>query len=175
MTLYPQGGKSLYCGSKFTKLGGRIRSALIYPLSSVRQTLGCDTDNQCQSNSRYQRISQDLHNIYPMQNRVALKLRNNYYDTLSKNDFREPVKKGCALNISFQILEPAEHLRGDLARVLLYVEEAYQMPLQSNRQTLLDWHRADPPDEQERQRNDRVEQLQGTRNPFIDNPERTGS
>jgi deoxyribonuclease-1 len=36
---------------------------------------------------------------------------------------------------------------------------------------LLDWHRSDPPDGHERWRNDRIEVLQGNRNPYIDRPE----
>ncbi|MBX2850648.1 MAG: endonuclease [Phycisphaeraceae bacterium] len=33
------------------------------------------------------------------------------------------------------------------------------------------WHAQDPPDDWERGRNDRVEAVQGNRNPFIDRPE----
>jgi len=35
---------------------------------------------------------------------------------------------------------------------------------------LLEWNRRYPPTESEIRRNKRVEQLQGNRNPFIDNP-----
>ncbi len=37
--------------------------------------------------------------------------------------------------------------------------------------TLLKWHSQDPPNEQERLRNDKVFKWQGNRNPFIDHPE----
>jgi endonuclease I len=40
--------------------------------------------------------------------------------------------------------------------------------------TLLQWHRQDPPDEQECLRNAIVQASQGNRNPFIDNPEWAG-
>jgi endonuclease I len=40
--------------------------------------------------------------------------------------------------------------------------------------TLLAWHREDPPDADERRRNDLVFQAQGNRNPFVDHPEWAG-
>lgn len=40
--------------------------------------------------------------------------------------------------------------------------------------TLQDWHLQDPPDEGERRRNGVVEQLQGNRNPFVDDPDLAG-
>jgi hypothetical protein len=36
---------------------------------------------------------------------------------------------------------------------------------------LVEWHRADPPDEQERMRNALVQTFQNNRNPFVDHPE----
>jgi endonuclease I len=36
---------------------------------------------------------------------------------------------------------------------------------------LKEWNRLDPPDDQERSRNDRIYKLQHNRNPFIDHPE----
>ena len=37
--------------------------------------------------------------------------------------------------------------------------------------TLLKWHFIDPVDEKERLRNKRIEDQQGNRNPFVDNPQ----
>jgi endonuclease I len=39
------------------------------------------------------------------------------------------------------------------------------------RSALIEWHLADPPDADERRRNDGIEELQGNRNPFVDHPE----
>jgi len=36
---------------------------------------------------------------------------------------------------------------------------------------LLKWHESDPPSKEEKRRNDKIEQIQGNRNPYIDNPD----
>jgi deoxyribonuclease-1 len=55
---------------------------------------------------------------------------------------------------------------------MLYMEWRYGLEIFGRqRRLLLRWHSADPPDDHERWRNARIEQLQGNRNPFIDRPE----
>jgi len=85
--------------------------------------------------------------------------------------------------------EPPVEDRGDLARVLLYMALRYEghedepdlhfvesgvepgCDCISNLETLLVWHRLDPVDAREEERNDVVFDLQGNRNPFVDHPE----
>lgn len=85
--------------------------------------------------------------------------------------------------------EPRDAVKGDVARAILYAcvryedldldlelteearDQSDKAPAHGVRSTLLRWHAADPPDEAERRRNDRVQQLQGNRNPFVDRPE----
>ena len=89
------------------------------------------------------------------------------------------------------LVEVADNVKGDVARILLYVYVTYEQPnLTVNTtatgsgdersdgrkviydlNTLLDWCCRDPVDEWEMQRNDIVQQLQGHRNVFIDYPE----
>lgn len=85
--------------------------------------------------------------------------------------------------------EPRPEVRGDVARALFYMAVRYEdedldleltedargqqdkAPLHGVASTLMRWHEQDPTDDAERLRNDRVEELQGNRNPFIDRPE----
>ncbi len=78
--------------------------------------------------------------------------------------------------------EPADAVKGNVARTLFYFVVRYSeknirqgMDYDSfwtkNVQMLLEWNRQDPPDANERRRNGLVEDFQGNRNPFIDNPE----
>ncbi len=175
LSLYPKGGKSFFCKSKFTKINSRIRSTPLYSLSYVRKELGCGTDSQCQSNSRYRLIAADLHNLYPMQASVNLKRRNAEFGNIAEPEVPAAIKRGCELYKSFQDLEPSDALKGDVARVYLYMATTYEVPLKGEFKTMLEWHQLDPPDDGERDRNNRIEAIQGTRNIFVDSPEQASA
>lgn len=62
--------------------------------------------------------------------------------------------------------------RGDTARAILYFSLRYERSVSAEEESVLrDWHCEDPPDYYEQIRNDRVENFQGNRNPFIDRPD----
>ncbi len=72
--------------------------------------------------------------------------------------------------------EPREDHKGDVARAIfyfytMYIDEGEITDVVSNLATLCDWHAQDPVSEKERTRNDRIEAIQGDRNPYIDYPE----
>ena len=90
--------------------------------------------------------------------------------------------------------EPRDAVKGDVARIMMYMDVRYDgvspntngvnLTLVNGNtsgstktgefgdlDTLLAWHEADPVDDYERRRNDRVYEVQGNRNPFIDHPE----
>jgi len=82
--------------------------------------------------------------------------------------------------------EPPNNVKGDVARMLFYMATRYEgsLDLELNDQlnngsapyhgklsTLLEWHDQDPVDEFELNRNDVIHEIQGNRNPFIDNPD----
>ncbi len=87
--------------------------------------------------------------------------------------------------------EPRSVEKGDIARMLLYMAVRYEgtdtsynlemadttpastnsSPYYGKLSTLLQWHVQDPPDSWELRRNNRIQERQGNRNPFIDHPE----
>ncbi len=87
--------------------------------------------------------------------------------------------------------EPRDEAKGDIARMIFYMEVRYQgeggehdlemvdyipsspdgEPYHALKSTLLQWHQQDPVDDPEIQRNDRIYSYQENRNPFIDHPE----
>lgn len=84
--------------------------------------------------------------------------------------------------------EPRDEDKGDVARMMMYMAVRYEGtdtsydlelvdaintsgPNYGKLSTLLAWHVQDPPDARELQRNERIFERQGNRNPFIDRPQ----
>ncbi len=75
--------------------------------------------------------------------------------------------------------EPREDIKGDIARAIFYFYTMYEDNNQVTQpisavgkiDVLFQWHLQDPVDAKERERNNRVEQYQKSRNPYIDFPE----
>ena len=90
---------------------------------------------------------------------------------------------------SSSTFEPRDEVKGDIARIILYMDVRYEggagepnlvvvdglttypYPQIGDKSTLLEWHVQDPPDAFEKRRNDVIFKWQGNRNPFIDYPE----
>ncbi len=71
---------------------------------------------------------------------------------------------------SYYFAPPTEH-RGNVARALFYFSVRYKIPIDAVQERYLrQWHRDDPVDASEIERNDQIEELQWNRNPFIDFP-----
>ena len=71
---------------------------------------------------------------------------------------------------------PGDEWKGDVARMVLYLNLRYHEPLNNEISTggvemLLKWNDEDPVSDFERQRNNVIEKAQGNRNPFIDFPQ----
>ena len=85
--------------------------------------------------------------------------------------------------------EPRDAVKGDVARMLFYMDTRYEgqditpdLELVDRVTSvgeaklgtlcrLIEWHKNDPVDEVEISRNNRIYEFQGNRNPFIDHPE----
>ena len=72
--------------------------------------------------------------------------------------------------------EPREGHKGNLARAVFYFYTMYpdvagDISRIADKDVLFRWHRNDPVDETERTRNNRIEERQGNRNPYVDHPE----
>lgn len=119
----------------------------------------------------------DIHHIRPADNRVN-STRNNLkagYVTGGKTVMYNGLPAGT---YNSQYFEPNDDVKGDMARIYLYMitryAEADNWNIKNAAQSLevlLEWHHLDPVSEFELLRNERSYQIQKNRNPFIDYPE----
>jgi deoxyribonuclease-1 len=170
--VYAQGGVELYCGGRFDRDSGRkLNAEHVYPMSWVTRELRCGTRDQCRERSPgFNRIESDLHNIYPART-DANRLRGSM--PFAEVAGEQHAIAGCDIEVDegSRTVEPRPPVRGEIARAMFYVQQTYGMPIYPRQgELLLRWHRADPPDAEERRRNDAIAKIQGRRNPFIDDP-----
>ncbi|OIQ20610.1 MAG: hypothetical protein BM556_01345 [Bacteriovorax sp. MedPE-SWde] len=68
--------------------------------------------------------------------------------------------------------EPPAEFRGNIARALFYFATRYNKKINDTQEYFLrKWHKEDPVTALDQERNDRIMEIQGNRNPFIDHPE----
>lgn len=170
-TLYPGGGEGLYCGSAFKARDRSYNIEHVYPMSWVARELRCGDRQNCRRNSaRFNEIESDMHNMYPARKDLN-KRRGAFPFRVIKGEKR--VEKGCDFEIDYRarVVEPRPASRGNIARAMLYMAQQYDLKLyQRQRRLLQQWHLDDPVDDAERQRNRRIERVQGRANPLIEEP-----
>ena len=171
--MYGAGGTSLYCAKAFTGAGGGglLSVSQIYSSQQLKRALRCSTDSQCNLMSPfYAYMAADLHNLYPALTRVEQTRRNAQFGELDASVQSAFADIGCDLKSSFQLLEPHDAAKGNIARAIFYMHIEYDLPINGEVGMYKQWHRMDPPDGEENARNEKIGRLQGTRNRFIDDP-----
>ena len=126
----------------------------------------------------------DVHNLKPSDASVNIDKSNLDYDN---GGTQHPEATGCYY--SANNWEPRDEDKGDVARIIFYMDTRYQgengeinltvvdevntypEPEHGKLSTLLQWNLMDPPDAFERNRNNVIYSFQHNRNPFIDNPQ----
>ncbi|MCI4668850.1 MAG: endonuclease [Bacteroidia bacterium] len=115
-------------------------------------------------------MKSDLHHIFPT-DAEANNRRSNYpFGEIGQIKWE---KMGSRLG-NDQVFLPKEEARGKIARAMFYIAVRYENfkdYLKGQEEILLQWHREYPPDEMEKLRNEKVFEIQGNRNPFIDYPQ----
>ncbi len=114
----------------------------------------------------FQAAHNDPHNLFPAGGEVNGDRSANPYGTVEG----EPRRYGaCDFEIGGKprVAEPTTHVRGEIARAMLYMSQRYRADVRMTRETLLDWHEADPPDGWELERAKRIEAATGLEHPYI--------
>jgi deoxyribonuclease-1 len=111
-----------------------------------------------------------MHNLYPSRQDIN-SARSSYAYGVIKGEKRYFGKCDFEVNKYKRRAEPRPKVRGNIARAMFYMQQKYGLTIFKKQGELLkQWHRQDPPDAEERRRNDAIEQIQGSRNQFIDQP-----
>lgn len=172
--LYEGGGWTLYCGLRFD-MEGRSQEGYAIGIDQVYATewmldhLHCKNRTECYANNEdFRKMESDMHNLYPIWSDLVLPRNGRSFDNIKGDDSRFD---DCHFEWDAKNVEPRDLSKGNVARSILYMQWRYKLPLSPEMLKLMQaWNRADPPSEQERVRNDRIEQIQGQRNPYVDNP-----
>jgi deoxyribonuclease-1 len=168
--LYARGGDTLYCGKDFGRnKGSEINAEHVFPMAWVAYSLKCGRRNQCRrNNTSFRAIETDMHNIWPARKDVN-SARRSYRPAIIKGEHYEFGRCDFEINKTKRLMEPRTAVRGEIARSMFYMHDRYDLYLKPQLVTLLKkWNRQDPPNREERRRNDMIESLQGSRNRFID-------
>lgn len=165
--LYAEGGHTLYCNEAFDSSPVLITVSRVYSLGWARDEMRCPTARTClRENEDYARLASDLHNMFPVRSSFEMRRSNSRYAEVGASGSEGE----CGERTTYRSLEPADRVKGRIARAMLYVHATYELPLRGDLTTYQRWNREFPPDETEMERNEMIEQLQGNPNPFIDDP-----
>jgi deoxyribonuclease-1 len=173
--LYSNGGWSLYCGYRFDPAAALTEDRLfvieqVYPVSWMLSSMECNSRRQCRldEKSRFTRMEADMHNLYPVWQEVDVARRDTLFGMVEGEDWRYD---NCDFERHLGVSEPRPIARGNIARAIFYMHTQYGVSVaKSMLEELKRWNRFDPPSKQEMLRNNLIEEIQGNRNPYIDNP-----
>lgn len=167
--LYPEGGYGLYCGGEFGRKDGRYNVEHIYPMSWVTKALQCGDRRYCRRhNKKFKKIEADMHNLYPARRDINKARGSMPFGVVQGT---RSIEQHCSTEIDFRkrLVEPRPEVRGNIARAMLYMADRYpELTLFDKQRRVLErWHKQDPVDAAERERNVLIRKLQGNANPYI--------
>jgi deoxyribonuclease I len=163
----------------------RVEAEHVFPASHFGQTLRCwrdpasyagcrtETGNLLAGRACCERVDRtfatahnDLHNLVPAVGAINA-ARSDY----NWGELRSGQRLGdCAIRFDpiLRRVQPPDAVRGDIARIMLYMRDTYHFRLsRQDEQLYAAWNNADPPDAREIERNRRIGALQGTANGYV--------
>jgi deoxyribonuclease-1 len=109
----------------------------------------------------------DLHNLVPTIYELNHDRQNYPYGEIP-GEKREYGKCDFEVDPRRKVAEPTESIRGDIARIYLYMSWFYGIPLTEEEKIFITkWNKLDPPSEEEKKLNKLKAIKQGNENPFI--------
>lgn len=127
------------------------------------------TGRQCceSEDPLFEAAHNDLHNLFPAVGEVNGD-RSNFNWGMVEGNKREYGACPMEVDESIRRAEPPDNVKGNVARVMFYMEDTYGFKLSDqDRQLYNVWSKKDPPDDWEIERNQRIAAIEGKENRFI--------
>ena len=167
--------EDVYCKIKFRKHVAPDQMPN-HQFLNVEHTWPKSRFGSSKGSGKYRKQVADLHHLFPSDSQTN-SARANYLFTQFEND--ENIlrncpysKQGISKTTRQPAFEPPEEHKGNVARALFYFAVRYDLRISQNEEFFLrQWNIIDPVDEEEIRRNDKVQEIQGNRNPFVDDPD----
>ncbi|WP_198947886.1 endonuclease [Magnetofaba australis] len=175
-------GQCGYEPRKNAKRGGRIEWEHIVPAHAFGHTRPCWREKLCETKKGklykgrrccakidpvFEAMESDLHNLVPAVGELNGDRSNRSFGMVAG----EPrVYGACDFEIDWDTdrVEPRPEVQGDVARAYFYMNATYGLPISKKQRRLFQvWMSQDPVDDWERERNRRIEKIQGNANPFV--------
>ena len=143
----------------------------LHPILRAVLFMDCTTrsarENARSMSKQYRLMESDMYNLVP-----AIGLINQKRSDLAYGEIpgEKRVFGNCDFEVSKGLAEPAEHIRGDIARIYFYMDAAYpgrNVMSDKERKMFQQWDQADPVDRWECERSKRIEHFQGNPNVFV--------
>ncbi len=164
--------KDVYCNQDVGESAG-VGPMLI----PNHQVMNCEHSwPQSRFNKRLSTNTQknDLHHLFPVNSRANSSRSNHPFGevngrTVNSNCTDSHIGQVNYKDESTTSFEPPQEIRGNIARALFYFSTRYELPIgEAQEYYLRRWHKEDPVDEFEMNVNNRIYEIQNSRNPFID-------
>ena len=172
-----------YKPRKNEKRGKKIEWEHVVPAWAFGHALQCWQDKVC-SNSKgklykgrkccgkrdatFRAMESDMHNLVPAIGELNGDRSNFRYGMIS-GESRKYGVVDFEVDFKQRVAEPAEAVRGDIARTYFYMEKTYGLNVgKKQRRLFAIWDRSDPVDAWERERSRRIALIQGNSNSFVE-------
>lgn len=120
-------------------------------------------------NEKFKLMEADLHNLVPAIGELNANRSNFRYGIIQGEKRVYGKTVDFEVDSKIRVVEPADSIKGNIARTYFYFEKKYGMTISSkDKKLFIAWDKLDPIDKWERKRNNLIYKYQGNKNPFID-------
>ena len=120
-------------------------------------------------NKVFRFMEADMHNLVPAIGELNADRSNFRFGMIEGEKRRYGKRVDFEVEFKQRVAEPQDSIKGNIARTYFYFEQRYGMKISKKDKKIFNaWDKQDPVDDWERERNRRIERIQGNKNSFIE-------